>query len=439
MTADVLRQGSTRWHGAVAAAIIFAAVGVATRSGALLLSAIVPLAYLAYGLASGPVEATLSVTRHVDSDLTPPGTPVHVTLTVTNDGEHGLSDVRVVDAVPDDLAVMRGSPRVGTTLEPGESTTVEYVLVARRGVHEFAPPHVRVRSLGGASVTTLRPTVAGETELVCRLDAEAPPLDEQGSQFVGQLTTSDPGEGLTFHSTREYRRGDDAKRIDWRTYAKRGELATVNYERRLAATVVLVVDARRVSRAVPGPGRPTAVELSAYAATHAVRDLMAAGHEVGVAVVGTDGSGPAGLHWLPPASGADQRARALDLFETAADATAGAPDIDRQFAELLGLVPPGAQLAMFSPMLDDRPVTAVETWRSQGFPGVVLSPDVVTDNTVSGQFEALQRHTRLARCQATGARVMDWRRGTPLPLALEYTFAADKRLPGQRAGVGGSP
>lgn len=437
-----MSESSTRWRGAVAAATLLAAVGLVTRSGALLLAAIVPLAYLAYGLLTAtPVDATLRVVRHVDPELTPPGTPVRVTLTVTNEGERGLSDVRVVDTVPEELAVMRGSPRTGTTLEPGETATIEYVLVARRGVHEFEPPRIRVRSLGGASVATLRPAVEGETELVCRLDAEAPPIDDQGSQFVGQLTTNEPGEGLTFHSTREYRRGDDAKRIDWRNYAKRGELATVNYERRRAASVVVVLDARRVSRTAPGPGRPTAVELSAYAATHAVRDLLGTGHEVGVAVIGAEGPGPSGLHWLPPASGEGQRSRAIDVFRAAADATGASPDTDRQLTELLDLTPPGAQLALFSPLLDDLPVTAVETWRSQGYPGVVLSPDVVTDNTVGGQFEQVQRYTRLARCQATGARTMDWRRGTPLPIALAYAFAADARLPGQRQlGIeGGTP
>jgi uncharacterized protein (DUF58 family) len=425
-------QSSTRWRGAVGAATLLAAVGLVARSGALLLAALVPLSYLGFAFAtSAPVDATLRVTRHVEPELVPPGTPVHVTVTVTNDDEQGLSDVRVVDAVPEELAVVRGSPRTGVTLEPDESTTLEYVVVARRGVHDFEPPRIRIRSLGGASVSTLRPPVEGSTELVCRLDAEAPPIDDQGSQFVGQLTTSDPGSGLTFHSTREYRRGDDANRIDWRNYAKRNELATVNYERRLAATVVVVVDARTVSRTAPGPGRPTAVELSAYAATHAVRDLLGSGHEVGVAVIGDEGPGPAGLHWLAPAGGEGQRSQAVDVFRAATEATGRSSDTDRQLTELLDLTPPGAQLALFSPLLDDLPVTALETWRSQGFPGVVLSPDVVTDNTVSGQFEQVQRYTRLARCQATGARTMDWRRGTPLPFALEYAFVADARLPGQ--------
>lgn len=437
-----MSRASTRWRAAVAAATLFAAVGLLARTSALLLAAVVPLVYLAYALATSDAgSVSVSVTRHVDPDLSPPGTPVGVTLSVTNDGDRTLSDVRVVDAVPAELAVSRGSPRTGTTLEPGETTTLEYVLIARRGVHDFEPPRVRIRSLGGASVTTLRPAVSGGTELVCRLDAEAPPIDDQGSQFVGQLTTDEPGEGLTFHSTREYRRGDDARRIDWRTYAKTGELTTIDYERRQAASVVLVLDARRISRVSPGPGRPTAVELSAYAATHALTDFLGGGHEVGVAVIGTDGPGPAGLHWLPPESGDQQRSRAVDVFRAATEANGGAPDTDRQLSELLDLTPPGAQLALFSPLLDDLPVDALEAWRSQGFPGVVLSPDVVTDNTVGGQFEQVQRYTRLARCQATGARTMDWRRGTPLPLALQYAFAADARLPGQRtAGIqGGAP
>jgi len=430
---------STRWHGAVAAAVFFASVGLLARSGVLLLAAIVPLAYVAYGTVVGAdLPATVHVSRHVDPDLTPPGTPVRVTLTVRNGGDRTLPDVRVVDSVPEELSVMRGSPRTGTTLEPGESTTIEYVLVARRGVHDFAPPRVRLRSLGGASVRTADPAVDGETALVCRLDADAPPIDDQGSQFVGRLTADDPGEGLTFHSTREYRRGDDAGRIDWRTYAKTKELAAINYERQVAASVVVVLDARPISRAVPGPGRPTAVELSAYAATHATTDLLGTGHDIAVAVIGADGAGPSGLHWLPAGSGETQRRQAVEMFRRAVEATNQSDSTDRQVTELLDLAPSGAQLALFSPLLDDRPVEAIRTWRSQGYPAIVLSPDVVTTNTVSGQFEQVQRYSRLARCQATGARTTDWRRATPLPIALDYAFAADARLPNQsQVGIQG--
>jgi len=434
-----------RWRGGVAATIVLAVVGLATSNGPILLSAVVPLAYVAYGsLATAELPTELTASRTVEPTPAPPGRPVAVTLTVTNDSDRTLSDVRVVDGVPGDLAVMDGSPRVGTTLEPGETVTLEYTMVARRGDHDFDPPRVRLRSLGAGAAATAALPVDGDVELVCRLDAEAPPLADDASNHVGQITTDSPGRGLEFHSTREYRHGDDANRIDWRHYAKRGTLATVNYREHRSASIVAVVDAREVCRVVPGPGRPTAVELEAYAATHAVGEFLRTGHDVAVAVVGLDGPGPAGLHWLPPGGGDGQRSRALDRFELAADAETTVEDPEAQFTQLLGLAPPGAQIALFSPLLDDAPVDAVEAWLAHDHSVVVLSPDVITGNTVSGQYEQVCRGTRLARCQAAGARALDWRRGTPLPVALEYAFAADAGHAARRradagtgAGTGG--
>jgi len=207
---------------------------------------------------------------------------------------------------------------------------------------------------------------------------------------------------------------------------------------------------------VSGPGRPTAVELSAYAATQAISDLLRANNDVAVAVLGLDGEGHAGLHWIPPGGGQEQRARALRVFNAAIDqgralvATSeqgggpGAPAGPRgrrgrtvaaskrrtmaQVERLVSLSPPGSQFVLFSPMLDDDAVDVVETWAAHGIPRSVLSPDVIPANTVGGQLSAVDRGRRLARCQATGARTVDWRRGTPLQVALERAFAVDTQV-----------
>jgi len=434
-----MRRRRVRWRGAVAAALVLAVAGVWNRSATLLLGAAIPLVYVAYGtLSTVDSPSDLVVSRAVDPTPAPPGRPVTVTLTVTNGGDRTLSDLRVVDGVPDDLQVVDGSPRAGTALDPGESCTVEYTVVARRGEYEFAPPRVRLRSGGAGMVATAEPAPSGDERLVCRLDADAPPLAERGDDFVGRLTADRPGRGVQFHSTREYRRGDAADRIDWRGYAQRGELATVEYERWVSTTVVVVLDARERNRVAAGPGRPTAVERSAYATVRTVTALLRAGHDVGLAVVGRQARGPAGLDWTEPGTGSGHRSRLIASVERAVEVDVETPvDATYQFRKVAELAGPRAQLLLVSPLLDGRPVEAVETWASLGRARTVLSPDVVSATTVGGQLDGTRRRTRLARCQSTGARTVDWRRGTPLALALEYALEVEARRSTGTAGGGG--
>jgi uncharacterized repeat protein (TIGR01451 family) len=429
---------TARWTAGLAAAAVLATVGAAAGYASLLLAAVVPLLYLAYGvLSTADADVALRAHREIEPATAPPGQEVAVTLTVENAGPDPLPDVRVADAVPEALGVIDGSPRGGTALEPGETLRAEYSVVAKRGDHEFGEPRARVRSFGAGAAADRSVAASGEGRLHCRLDASAPPIEQEGDRFAGGMPTDSPGQGLEFHSTRPYRRDDPASRIDWRHYAKREALTTVNYRERRASSVVLVVDARPISRVVAGPARPTAVELAAYAATHALEDLLGAGHEVGVAVVGADGPDAAGLHWLAPGSGRDRRARARDLLATATEATAdeNAVDPDAQASRIATLAPPRAQLVLFSPLLDDWPVETVEAWGVRDYSRVVLSPDVLTHNTVTGQFETVRRHTRLANCQAAGARAVDWSRATPLYAVLDAAFAAEAR----GALTGGSP
>lgn len=492
-----------RFRGAVAAALVLVVAALLEGVGILLLAALVPLAYVAYGtVAAGtppPVgerdeedRLGLAVTRTITPTTVPPGRPVTVTLEVTNRTSQPLTDVRAIDGVPEKLAVHEGAPRGGGALEPGESVRLEYVLGSRRGAYDFDPVRLRLRAAGAGAVTTAFVHPAGDRTLHCRLDADAPPLASVGTDRVGQVTTDRAGEGISFHSTRAYRPEDPSHRIDWRHYAKRGTLATVSYEREVAASVVVVVDARDRNRVVAAPGHPTAVDLSAYAATRALTDCCRRGHDVGLAVLGVDGDGPAGLAWLEPGNGPSHRSRALEMLRSAAaaggDGTAGSGDdgsdatdghgaseregsgvdrlfeaadektgdetdrgeqsgqnvesepgdsrVDHQLHRLLELTTPETQLAVVSPLLDDWPVDALERLRAGGRSVRVISPDVIPENTVSGQYTQIRRRTRLARVQAAGVRSVDWRRGTPLSLVVAYAFRVDAHHPGGGSGSG---
>jgi uncharacterized protein (DUF58 family) len=221
--------------------------------------------------------------------------------------------------------------------------------------------------------------------------------------------------------------------VDWRHYAKRGELATVDYRERRARSVVLVVDARSRNHVVAARGRPTAAELCAYGAVRALADLLGAGDDVGVAVLGrTTDDGE--LPYLAPGSGADHRSLAVARCREASEPPpedTDAPDVDRQVRTVARRAPPDAQLLLFSPLFDDPPVEAVAAWRARDRSVGVLAPDVLAANTVSGQQARTLRRVRLAAVGATGARAVDWPRGTPLSLVLDRAVAAERAARGR--------
>lgn len=427
---------SRRLHAAAAATLFLVGLGVAGGERAVVAAAAVPLAFVAYGALDGVASvgsSGLVAERTVSPTTAPPGGLVRVRLALRNEGERTLHDVRAVDGAPEALAVNEGTPRGVARLAPGDELVVEYAVTARRGDHPFDPPRVRLRGRAGVATATGSVEVAGDRTLGCRLDAGAPPLADRTALRAGAQTGDEAGPGVEFHSVREYRPGDPASRVDWRHYAKRGELATVDYRERRARSVVLVVDARPPTHVVAARGRPTAAELCAYGAVRALDDLLGAGDDVGVAVLGrTTAEGD--LPYVAPGSGAEHRARVVARCRAASEAPDGnaePPDHDRQVREATCRAPPDAQILLFSPLFDDPPVEAVATWRAHGRSVGVLAPDVLAGNTVSGQQSRTFRQIRLAAVGSTGARAVDWPRGTPLSLVLGRAVAAERAARGR--------
>jgi uncharacterized protein (DUF58 family) len=304
---------TSRWGAVVGPAALLVAVGLWTGEQVLVLAAVVPLGYLAYGsLATVPdVTAAVSVTRELSVDTPYPGEHVDVTVRVTNESDAVIPDLRVVDDVPGGVEPIDGETEAILALRPGESATVEYTLVAQRGSHEFGSVALRARGLSAAVVSSGDVRPAGDSSMVCRVHVEDAPIREQTMRFVGAIPTATGGAGVEFHSTRRYRRGDPMNRIDWRRLAKTGELTTIDYRVQEAARVLVVVDARDAVAVSAGPEYPDSRELSSYAAELLVGVLLDDGHEAGVATIGMDLPGTRGtgdLSVLEPSGGEAFRA-----------------------------------------------------------------------------------------------------------------------------------
>nr|WP_272904745.1 DUF58 domain-containing protein [Halobacterium sp. TGN-42-S1] len=428
------------------------------------------MAFVAFAALSVPRDPGVVRVERALSDASPlPGDRVTVTVTVENTGDAALTDLRVADGVPDGLRVVEGTTATGLALPAGETATFEYAVVADRGQFPFDDPTARLRGAGSSTARTETVSADGAASLDCRVTVADIPLRRQTTQHTGSLPTDTGGPGIEFHSTRDYQHGDPVSRIDWRQYAKTGDLTTVNYRERRAAAVVLAVDARSESDVTARDGAPSGAALSAYAAAQAVEPLETAGHQVGVAVFDLDHSAAAasGPAWVPPGTGDDHHARLAAVLREAIDGrdaddpgeperdeapidepseerTAqpaaaadggsggttwldgerdGDDDLVRQFA---GRVDAGTQVVVCSPALDDFPASLARRLAADDHEVTAVSPDVTATDTPGRTLAAADRALALDRLRSTGATVVDWSPDESLASAVSRATTAVK-------------
>ena len=454
----------SRDTGGLLATLALAAAGVASGQRVLFVAAAIPLAFVAFAALSTPRDPeSLRVERALSQSSPLPGDRVTVSLTVENAGDAALTDVRVADAVPDGLRVVGGATGGGFALAAGDTTTVEYEVVADRGRFPFGDPTVRLRGAGSATARTATVAADGDTSLDCRVTVADIPLRRQTTQHTGSLPTDTGGPGIEFHSTRDYQAGDPVSRIDWRQYAKTGDLTTVNYRERRAAAVVLAVDAREDSDVTARDGAPSGAALSAYAAAQAVEPLETAGHQVGLAVFGLDDPvadvpDPA---WVPPGTGDAHHARLAAVLEAAVDggeAETAEPeadpagdateqpareseqaaaadggettwldeDTDPRVRRFAARVEPGTQVVVCSPALDGFPVTLARRLVADDHRVTAVSPDVTATDTPGRTLAAADRVLALDRLRTAGAQVVDWSPDESLASAVARATTAVK-------------
>lgn len=425
-----------RFSGFRAYALLLAATGILTGTYTLILAAGIPLLFvLAAALATTPaIEESIRVTRGITPETPSPGESIAVTLTVENTGASTIPDLRVVDGVPPEIGVADGSPRSGSALRAGDQLTVTYTISADRGSYSFTPVTLRARNTNGTRLAATTKTADGVDTFECRVTIEDIPV-QQTTAYAGQLATDSGGPGVEFHATREYRPGDPVKRLDWRTYAKTGELATIEFREQHAAHITVLIDSRRAAHTAADHNSPTGATMSAYAATIALEVLINEGHEVSLGALGvsdpeTDRHPPA---WAGTEEGRSFVPHATAICNAAATGTRGdsqtatntssadeptadntPPEETASFADggmmwnrTRSLVPTGAQVILCSPVTDEPITDLVESLRADGHEVTILSP-ATTPATIGGRITEVQRAVRLEGLRLLGATVIDW-------------------------------
>ncbi|QCJ46325.1 MULTISPECIES: DUF58 domain-containing protein [Haloprofundus] len=402
-----------RWRGVVALSFVAGAIGLLADRPNLIVLAGVGVLFATYPRLTSSPTPVLELDRRVSDRSPNPGDVVDVTVTLRNAGENTLADLRLVDGVPAALSVVDGTPRRGAALRPGSSVTFEYSIEAKSGQHSFVPATVAVRDITGEH--EVETTVSEETELTVTGRSDAPAGRDVTLDTVGRVLSSNEGSGLEFTRTREYRRGDSMSRVDWKRFARSGELTTVEYREERSMSVVLLVDARPAAyRALDD--EPNAVVRSVAAAKRLLEPLFAGRNQVGVAAFGRE------FCWHPPGGGTNQRVELHRLFDThpafAPTPPRDAPSLDEQVELLRQRLDSNTQVFLFSPLCDDDIVTAARRLDAYGHAVTAVSPDVTDETTVGERLAATERTARVSTLRRTGIPTVDWGPDAPLESAL---------------------
>jgi uncharacterized protein (DUF58 family) len=185
----------------------------------------------------------LNVRRIVSPSMVSVGEPARVDIQLANVGRQASPYLQLWEPVGNN----GGAPMQLAKLGPGQAASAAYrVPTARRGLVRTGPLRALRRDVLG--LTQRSTTLAGTEEVLIVPHTIALPFPSVGSSGrLGQhLRMKSWGQtGTEFHSLREYQRGDDIRRINWKASARSTSLIVreTALEGIRRCTVVLDLDA----------------------------------------------------------------------------------------------------------------------------------------------------------------------------------------------------
>jgi uncharacterized protein (DUF58 family) len=159
--------------------------------------------------------------------------------------------LRLVVDVPSGLrSDGEGEAPSDVSLDRGERTTVELPIVAaERGEHDIGSLDVRSLCPLGLAWRQTRLPLDRRVEVIPGLrEVRSHRLLAMHHQLhqAGFRSARLRGEGGSFESLREYVRGDDPRRLDWKASARHGRLIVRQYEAERSQNIILCIDTGRL-------------------------------------------------------------------------------------------------------------------------------------------------------------------------------------------------
>ena len=211
---------------------------------------------------------------------------------------HFLGPVEIEDNLPEWIE------RQDVSAQEGDSAVSYTAIARRRGEYVIGPVRLHASDpLGFFHFRCRYPLTSKLVVLPNPLvipDLAVAPMGMLGEyQFEG---SGAKGSGIDFHGVREYQRGDDLRRVHWRSTAKHNRLNVIEFEHSRAQDAMIAIDLMRGSEV--GRGLYTSLEYAVRIAAGIIEQTMESGSSarlVGDGITGTTaafGQGIGHLHIL---------------------------------------------------------------------------------------------------------------------------------------------
>ncbi|MBM66870.1 MAG: DUF58 domain-containing protein [Candidatus Thermoplasmatota archaeon] len=382
---------------------------------------IIGLTFIAFISINGWIEgySALEITRFVPHSNVYKGDLIEVTLTISNNSYKRTQQLEIFDNVPHEMKLRRGINQMRLNLGPGQTTKIEYKLrCPLRGHYSIGPISVRYRNAFDLFVSesriddicdiTVFPQVREIEDAMLRADVP--------KMYTGATTLRTPGPGMEFYSLREYLSTDPLRSINWKAYARTGDLM-VNQKTRDAVTDVFVIlDTREVSRI--GTVLKNPLEMGTVAASSIANHFLKRKDSVALVTYGSK------MDYLPPDTGDKQHYKILSRL--ASVTAAGSMPLQAVTNALAPRISRGSPVFIISSLEGDgTTLPAIRNLSGKGHEVIVLSPSSIDLERLvsriprmSYEVLKLERQNRLTAVSGFGAMVIDWMPEVELSQAL---------------------
>jgi uncharacterized protein (DUF58 family) len=361
----------------------------------------------------------IEVQRTLSADNLYKGDDLYVELLIINRSLRRTQTLEVFDNVPHEMKLRSGLNQMRLDLKPGESARIRYVLrCPLRGHYTIGPVSLRHRNTFNLGVDEMRVDHHSDVIVFPQVkDVEEAFLRSRTPKmYTGATTLRTPGQGSEFYSLREYVPGDPFKSINWKAYARTGDLM-VNEKCRDAVTdVFILLDAREIARI--GTVLKNPLEVGCVSAASLASYFLQQRDSVALAIYGD------GLSYLPPDTGDKQYFKILSNL--AGVDHRGEMPLQAVTNSISGRFSRGSPVFIISSVEGDGTVpAAVRDLVGRGHDVTVLTPSSIDFERLVSRIPRLsyevlrmERQNRLTSLAGAGAQVIDWMPDMDLAQAL---------------------